>query len=58
MGGRNPWIQMSCSLQKLPRPLGSALGMLCKLSDEMREVITPDVVGRADEKAILRYPAG
>jgi aminoglycoside N3'-acetyltransferase len=43
MGDGGHGIQVSCGLHQLARPLGGALGVLCQLSDEMREVITPDV---------------
>jgi hypothetical protein len=56
MGESVGGIQIRCSLHKLLRPLGRAVGMLCQLSNDIREVLPSDIIGCGDGEAMLRYP--
>src|SRR5262245_54906371 len=49
-------IQIRGELHQVLRPLGCAVGMLCKLSNDIREVLPSEAIGCGDWEAMLRYP--
>src|SRR4029453_10047167 len=49
-------IQIRGELHKVLRPLGCAVGMLCKLSNDIREILPSEAIGCGDWEAMLRYP--